>query len=217
MALTEQQKEYQKKYYEKKKQQGKTRTPEVRLREQEYNRKYRKQHAEKMRQQRQQVDKKLRRQREKEWRENNKERTREYAARWRMGKAAFDGAKQRAKRKGVEFSITRKYLDSITPTHCPIFGVEFKSGMANRDCNVSLDRIDNTKGYVEGNVVVICYKANRMKSNGTIAELSALVNFYQTLLTKTKQQVIVASLTKELCSHDQVADCYSRVDSSDAG
>ena len=31
----------------------------------------------------------------------------------------------------------------------------------------SLDRVDNKKGYVRGNVVVMSYKANRLKNDGT--------------------------------------------------
>src|SRR3546814_14524029 len=34
----------------------------------------------------------------------------------------------------------------------------------------SLDRIDNTKGYVRGNVAVMSYKANRLQNEGTAEE-----------------------------------------------
>lgn len=183
MALTEKQKEYQRRAYEKKKAAGLTRTQEVRDREREYNRKYREEHPEVFAEQRKRMDPAKRREKEKVWRDNNRDKIQSYQDKWREGKAAFDGAKQRAKRKGIEFTITRDYLNSITPTHCPALGIEFKSGMDNRDHNMSIDRIDNTKGYVEGNVIVISYKANRMKSNSSLAELQALVKFYESLLT----------------------------------
>ena len=41
----------------------------------------------------------------------------------------------------------------------------------NKDFSPSVDRIDPTKGYVRGNVRVISYLANRMKSNATVDQL----------------------------------------------
>ncbi len=39
----------------------------------------------------------------------------------------------------------------------------------------SLDRLDNTLGYIPGNVQVISWKANQIKSNATLQELQAIV------------------------------------------
>lgn len=38
----------------------------------------------------------------------------------------------------------------------------------------SLDRVDNSKGYAPGNVVVMSYKANRLKNDGTAEEHEAI-------------------------------------------
>lgn len=85
----------------------------------------------------------------------------------------------RAKVKGVEFSISAKDLEPL-PELCPVFGFpliyhatpEFKFQSA------SLDRIDNSKGYVPRNVIVVSLKANTMKNNATIDELQRLAQFY---------------------------------------
>lgn len=73
----------------------------------------------------------------------------------------------RAMRKGLEFNVT---VDDITPLPetCPVFGflLEHSNGQQNPYA-MSLDRIDNRKGYVVGNVVVISYLANRLKNDGT--------------------------------------------------
>tara|TARA_B110000858_G_scaffold22778_1_gene22983 strand:- start:803 stop:1210 length:408 start_codon:yes stop_codon:yes gene_type:complete len=74
-------------------------------------------------------------------------------------RSSLHGAKQR----GLEHTITKD--DVVIPTHCPLLGVELVYG------NTSLDRIDNTKGYVPGNVEVLSSQANYMKRNATINEL----------------------------------------------
>lgn len=83
-------------------------------------------------------------------------------------------AKKRAKDKGVEFNI--EVSDVIMPKNCPVFKkyelkkeISAKSGP--KPWSPSLDRIDNTKGYVKGNIQVISNKANTMKGNATPEEL----------------------------------------------
>lgn len=80
-------------------------------------------------------------------------------------------AKNRAKRKGLDFDI--EVSDIIIPERCPYLDIpltrtwyEGKVGS-----NPSLDRIDNTKGYVKGNVQVISNRANRMKVDASLEEL----------------------------------------------
>ena len=43
----------------------------------------------------------------------------------------------------------------------------------------SLDRIDNSKGYVPGNIAVISMRANMIKNNATLAELKAIVAYIE--------------------------------------
>src|SRR6185312_17118881 len=85
-------------------------------------------------------------------------------------------AKQRAKDRGLPFSITA--ADILIPKLCPVFKVPLAAkesgvrglGIANRYC-MSLDMIDPTKGYVPGNVQVISGLANAMKNNASREEL----------------------------------------------
>ena len=87
-------------------------------------------------------------------------------------------ARARAKRDGIPCAITVE--DIVWPTHCPAFGIELvyvKSNGKIRQTSATLDRRDNTLGYVPGNVFVLSHKANRLKSNATIAELEALLAY----------------------------------------
>lgn len=76
-------------------------------------------------------------------------------------------AKQRAKKRGVDFSIS--YEDVVVPEVCPVLGMKLVLGVGtsgrqggNPD-SPSLDRIDPSRGYVPGNVWVISHLANSMK------------------------------------------------------
>ena len=106
------------------------------------------------------------------------------------GKAAMDAdpvfrllenSKRNARAKGIEHSISRS--DIIIPEYCPILRIKLTNtrgigkGTSLSDSSVSLDRIDPTKGYISGNVQVICWKANRIKSNLCPSELDTLCKY----------------------------------------
>lgn len=92
-------------------------------------------------------------------------------------------AKFRAKSKGIEFSLTKEDIE--IPKYCPVLGIELivSKGKATHN-SPSLDRIDNTKGYIPGNVIVVSYRANTLKNDASLDEMRALVNYYSKLLTE---------------------------------
>ncbi|MDY5420383.1 MAG: hypothetical protein SPG45_10210 [Lactobacillus johnsonii] len=81
-------------------------------------------------------------------------------------------SKQRAKKKGIEFTITPD--DIIIPDKCPILNKPFI--LLDNKYNYSLDRVDNTKGYIPGNVKIVSRLANTMKNNATNEELEAFAH-----------------------------------------
>lgn len=77
-------------------------------------------------------------------------------------------AKQRASDRKIEFTITRDYVKGLLVSHCPILGIELcYTNSILCDDSPTLDRIDNSKGYVADNVQILSCIANRMKSNAT--------------------------------------------------
>ena len=94
-------------------------------------------------------------------------------------------AKQRAKKRGLEYSIDVSKLH--IPTHCPIFGVELMyagtgkttKGYGAYENAASLDRIDPSEGYIDGNVMIICWEANRSKALLTPDKFYMLARFYE--------------------------------------
>jgi len=83
----------------------------------------------------------------------------------------YRSCKWSAARRNIEFSITKE--DIPTATHCPYLGIKFTNiiGESFQDYNPSVDRIDNSKGYIPGNIQLISVLANRMKSTATIENL----------------------------------------------
>ncbi|MDP9904736.1 hypothetical protein [Arthrobacter bambusae] len=87
-------------------------------------------------------------------------------------------ARQRAKMRGIEFSIT--LADIKIPKTCPVLGMPLERNTGEgkaAENSPSLDRTDPTKGYVPGNVQVISYKANCMKNNASIEGLLAFAEW----------------------------------------
>ena len=127
--------------------------------------------------------------RHRQWSKGNRDRLRERHKGWLVRRRTSDPAwyiwkrsRDRASKTGVEHTISVE--DISVPTKCPIFGIELKSGIGkggrvDKDFSPSLDRIDNQLGYVPGNVVVVSWRANRLKSDGTLDELRRIVEFYE--------------------------------------
>lgn len=103
-------------------------------------------------------------------------------------------ARRKALRYGRAVNITLE--DISIPTHCPLLGIALTYGPGRKGptpSSPSLDRIDNTKGYVKGNVWVISNIANTMKQELTVEE------FRTRYLTRTVRPPISA-ISKESLS-----------------
>lgn len=97
---------------------------------------------------------------QRKWQENNKH------------KLLLNSARSRAKKKGLLFEI--ELSDVVIPVRCPILGIRLcvQRGYGRQQDGPSIDRIDNSKGYVKGNVWVISDLANRMKAEATREQLA---------------------------------------------
>ena len=76
-------------------------------------------------------------------------------------------SKRNAAKKGIEHDIDLNYLKHIYRISggiCPLTRVKFNYEPKHQD-NLSLDRVDNSKGYIKGNVWFITTWANRAKND----------------------------------------------------
>ena len=80
----------------------------------------------------------------------------------------YQRIKNKSKALGIEFNLEES--DIIIPSRCPYLDEPLISGVWSQ-FNPSLDRIDNSKGYIKGNIRVISRLANTMKSCATKKQL----------------------------------------------
>ena len=87
-------------------------------------------------------------------------------------KFILNNKRRQCKALGVEFSLDESDVSPL-PTVCPVLGIVLNYAVTSgrpEDNSPSIDRLDNSKGYVHGNVRVISNRANRLKGDGTIEE-----------------------------------------------
>ena len=114
---------------------------------------------------------------------SDKERQAEFLREWEREKRKnnpeyylWKSAKRRAREKNLDFDI--EVSDIIIPQLCPLLNIPIihKVGHKCRNPNApSLDRIKNHLGYVKSNILVVSWRANFLKSDGTIEELELLL------------------------------------------
>lgn len=86
------------------------------------------------------------------------------------------------KKHGIAFDLTPEYLESIVTDACPVFGVKFEEGKKSHYSR-TLDRIDPSKGYVQGNVCYISHRANRIKYDANAGELRQILEWLERATT----------------------------------
>tara|TARA_R110000796_G_C14251452_1_gene398666 strand:- start:69 stop:530 length:462 start_codon:yes stop_codon:yes gene_type:complete len=93
----------------------------------------------------------------------------------------FHLAKRRAKDKNIEFSLTKDLIKSKFPKNnkCPVTKKEFKYDIKYKNQNPTIDRIDNSKGYIPENIVIVSYIVNKIKNDlQDFAIFKQITDFY---------------------------------------
>ncbi len=90
-------------------------------------------------------------------------------------------AKRRCGRTGMDFSLDIE--DCLIPEYCPYLGIrlDVTQGNGRNWAAPSLDRKDNSLGYIKGNTEVISMRANAMKQAASKEEL---IQFSKTVLNR---------------------------------
>lgn len=94
-----------------------------------------------------------------------------------FSKTLYVETRSRAKAKGLSFDL--EPCDLHVPEFCPVTGEKLVASIDGRTYNTpTVDRKDPTKGYVKGNVFVISWIANRIKSDQSDPELFEAIARY---------------------------------------
>jgi hypothetical protein len=95
-------------------------------------------------------------------------------------KELYNSLKGSAKKRGIHFSLTLTELNDLTfPITCPILGIPIRFNRGQRDDSISIDRIDSERGYEIDNIVVISWRANRLKSDASLSDMKRISEFYE--------------------------------------
>ena len=88
----------------------------------------------------------------------------------------------RAARKELSVEDYKKLI----VTHCPLLGIELTytkfEGSRTPENYATLDKIDPSKGYVQGNVQIVSFRANTLKNSASIEELKLLIANWEKLI-----------------------------------
>lgn len=89
--------------------------------------------------------------------------------------------KYRAKKRGIAFDIAAE--DLALPKECPVLGIPlvigWGQGFRTHPGSPSVDRFDNSKGYVRGNVRVVSNRANILKNDASLGEMRAVLRYME--------------------------------------
>lgn len=101
------------------------------------------------------------------WQANNRDKAREKNRRWQANNPAkklFNQCQQCARKRGQECTITVEMIDAmLAPMACSVTGLPltWERGSARTNpWSPSIDRLDNERGYMPGNVRVVCWAFN---------------------------------------------------------
>ena len=95
-------------------------------------------------------------------------------------KVTWMSAKARAAMKGIPFEITIEDVRAAWTDTCPVLLIplKFNVGGAGPD-SPSIDRIDNSKGYVPGNIAIVSNLFNSMKRDLTPTILRRMLAYME--------------------------------------
>jgi hypothetical protein len=115
------------------------------------------------------------------WASSNRKKSRECTRKWankNYHKILWHSSKSTAKRRELEHTVSKEEFFDLyaTTSICKYLGVELLKDLdviyaGHEPFRIPIDRIDNAKGYISGNIQFISKMANTMKSSASLIQL----------------------------------------------
>lgn len=106
--------------------------------------------------------------------------------------------KRSAAQRGIEFNLSESDIPELGEV-CPVLGVPFYTDDdTTNNYRPSIDRIDNTLGYVPGNIEWVSLRANKLKSSATPQEIRSMAEYYGVTRVAPKDALVAEGTI--LCS-----------------
>ena len=125
----------------------------------------------------------------KKWYENNKEIAAESQRKWARNnpiKYFLRSARTSAKTRNISFDLSDEFIKTLViPKFCPSCDKEMTVLPENRFDSPSFDRILNNLGYIDGNIIIVCWRCNRDKSDHDLEYFK----FWYELILETKETI----------------------------
>jgi hypothetical protein len=89
---------------------------------------------------------------------------------WRLKNLAYNSVRQarvRCQKTGMDFDLSREWAENRYTGYCELTNIPFDVSVRAGPYTISLDRIDNTKGYLKTNCRFILHALNMFKGVGT--------------------------------------------------
>lgn len=90
----------------------------------------------------------------------------------------YKTSRQNANSQHYEHNLTMEYIQSLLENQdykCYYSGITFSNDRKDKYTYPTIDRIDSTKGYIEGNVCICTLFVNMMKNNATVDQFKDIV------------------------------------------
>jgi hypothetical protein len=92
----------------------------------------------------------------------------------------FRQRKNQSLKKGIPFTV--EFDDIDQPEFCPILGIKLNYSWGGKagptdNAKATIDKLVPKLGYIPGNVFIISWRANKLKSDMTFEELEKIMNY----------------------------------------
>jgi hypothetical protein len=96
-------------------------------------------------------------------------------------------ARRRAKLESLPFNLELE--DVVIPEYCPVLGIKINKEVEvyRQDDSPSIDKLIPALGYVKGNIHIMSWRANMLKRDASLQEMSQVFKWFSAEMEKAEK------------------------------